>query len=520
MIYSASTIGLTAIPVTIRSVVVPDDRVRSWSSGLRIADSHPQANTVRQRLAAVLDRAAAGQPRLQCPGRVTISYEPSNQTKPLDGMDLPAVLAILEAMWPDRFKVEPDSAWWGTMNLDESLGRVEGLLVAAEAWAHKHLIVPLSNQMEAGLLRQPTRLVHQLADVLSHVLTGKKLLKPVCSKGQPESPCAVDMASLLGNRKAKRAAEIAAAGGHSAMLLGSQGTGKTMLGQAFAGILPPMTVDEQYEVTRIYSACGLIPAGQLVTARPFRSVHHSISMQGLVGGGSAGRICPGEVSLAHKGVLFVDEAPEFSRNALDALRKPIESGVVHLSRVGVQTILPASFALLAAANPCRCGYSGTYWCSGCQSWSLHRICGCGGVAQERCRCSPVEARRYQAKLSGPMLDRIDLRVRMLPLSSRDRLERGESSTIVQQRGVLARERMAVRLKPFGVRTNATIPPGQTMVACRFETSGLEAYERLLASEPMSNRRADRLVRVAQTIADLDGRDITRDDVAEAASFVI
>ena len=548
MIFSATTIGLTPIPVTIRAVLTPDTRTRrTWIGSLHIADENHQAPVIARRLAAILDRAAAGQPNLGCRGRVTVSLEPSSPAKTLCGLELPILLSIMETQFDGRFQPQHEYAWFGNIGLDESLTRVDNLLSSTEACVKKTVIVPSANSAEAGLIRRPCLLADDLAEIVRFVHSGTALRKPrVCldsledkstlddgrrlgkfgskpqsTEGQIMTPCAIDMMRILGNKIAKRAAEIAAAAGLSLLTIGSPGVGKTMLGRAFAGILPPMTDDERYEVTRIQASAGLLPPGQLASDRPFRPVHHSVSMQALVGGGSAGKISPGEVSLAHRGVLFLDEAPEFTRNALDALRQPVEAGVVHISRVGVQTILPASFALLAAANPCRCGYAGTYWCLTCRSWSLTRICHCGAVAQDKCRCSPMEARRYQARLSGPLLDRVDMRVRMLPLSSEDRsASPGDSSSAVQARVIAARDRMASRLQPLGVRTNATIPPGQTMTSCQFATSGLDAYEQVLRDEPMSNRRADRLLRVAQTIADLDGGAVTADAVTEARSFVV
>jgi magnesium chelatase family protein len=317
---------------------------------------------------------------------------------------------------------------------------------------------------------------------------------------QPIIDKATDFGRIRGQELAKRAALIAAAGGHNLLLIGPPGEGKSLLAGALRGILPPLTDGEKVDLTRIYSAVGALEEdGCAVTRRPVRNIHHSASMQALIGGGS-GIPRPGEITLAHHGVLFLDELPEFSRQALEALRQPMESGSVRITRVNASLEFPAMFTLVAAMNPCPCGYAGT----------------------PQCTCDVKAVERYQKKLSGPLLDRIDLQVTISPLSTEERfaaVRDGDSSklrALVQR----ARQRQQQRFQQTAIPYNAQIPGGQVPEYCQFSSPGFETFKEVVTRGNVSTRTTDRLAKVSRTIADLESSETVEPaHVEEAAKFV-
>ena len=301
----------------------------------------------------------------------------------------------------------------------------------------------------------------------------------------------LDLAEVLGQAEARLAVEICAAGGHNLSLLGPPGAGKTMLAERLPTILPLLEVAAAIEVTSIHSVAGRLTSGSgLLTVPPFCAPHHTSSMAAIVGGGSGGAIRPGAASLAHRGILFLDEAPEFHRDVLDALRQPLESGEVVIARSGTQAVFPARFTLVLAANPCPCAKS-------------------PGPGKTGCSCSPATRRRYLARISGPLLDRVDVKVRLQPVSRRDMLydrKFAEPSTVVAERVAAARERCAARLAGTPWRVNAEVPGTALRRAFPPKAGALTSLDRAMELGQVSARGADKIVRVAWSLADLGGKD--------------
>ena len=384
--------------------------------------------------------------------RITINLAPADIRKAGAAFDLPIALGVLAAAGLIDQRHSSDLLLLGELSLDGAIQSARGVLpIAAAARRHgmSRIVLPRANVGEAALVSGLEVIgVASLVEAVD-ALNGRPpdaapapIARPR-SKSQPDR----DFAEVRGQALAKRALEIAAAGGHSVLLVGPPGAGKTMMARRLPGILPPLTFDEALEATSIHSVAGLLPAGTgLLAHRPFRAPHHTISEAALVGGGSNPR--PGEISLAHNGVLFLDEIPEFDRRALEVLRQPIEEGSIHIARVARTAVFPARFVLVAAMNPCPCGYA-------------------GDVTHE-CRCTPLHILRYRNRLSGPLRDRIDLVIEVpaVPLTVLTTAPDGESSIAVRQRVVEARRRQASRFPTTAMRTNANLEgrPAPTFVS--------------------------------------------------------
>ncbi len=425
--------------------------------------------------------------------RITVSLAPADLPKDGGRFDLPIALGILIASNQIRVDDLNGREFLGELSLAGEVRGVAGCLPAmlAARDAGRTLVLPADNADEAGLVSEADcRLADDLAGVAAALAGRAELPEPApvrCDRPPPEA----DLADVRGQARARRALEIAAAGGHNVLMIGPPGTGKTLLASRLPGILPPMTEAEALETAAIGSVCGrpLDPARW--RRRPFRSPHHTASGVALVGGGTRPR--PGEISLAHHGVLFLDELPEFDRKVLEVLREPLESGRIVISRAALQAEFPARFQLVAAMNPCPCGYAGD--------------------ESGRCRCSPDQIERYRARVSGPLLDRIDLHVEV-PRQAFGKLPPGEDSATVRARVDAARGRQQRR-----AGLNASLGVAGVRRHCALDVRGEKLLESACERLALSARAHQRILKVARTVADLDGAErIGSAHLAEAVGF--
>lgn len=438
--------------------------------------------------------------------RLTVNLAPADIPKEGSSLDLPIAVGILAACgYVEKDRLDK-SLFIGELSLEGKARRVQGVIsisLLARKLKIADLYVPNENAKEAGLVDGiDVYPVRTLSDLILHLNKQKPLAfqpKIEWEDVPDQEGYEFDFAEVRGQEQAKRALEIAAAGFHNVIMKGPPGAGKTMLSRAFPSILPKMDKDEILEVSKIYSVSGLLQDKFFIDRRPFRSPHHTTSRIGLVGGGT--HPTPGEVSLSHRGVLFLDELPEFPRSVLESLRQPLEDGYVSITRAAGSLTFPSRFLLLAASNPCPCGYL--------------------GHPKRNCRCMPGAIIKYRKRLSGPLLDRIDLHIDVPPVKeeSLELYYEAESSKKIRKRVSLARERQLKRFKNAQIKTNGEMNSAQVKKYCRLSKEALDLLKQAISRLSLSARSYFKVIKVAQTIADLHKMDkIESSYIAEALQY--
>lgn len=445
--------------------------------------------------------------------KVTINLAPADIKKEGSLYDLPIAIGILSAngdLDSEKFK---EFAFMGELSLDGSLRSVSGVLPLVAGLRElgiTKIIVPEENVKEAALIQDiEVYGAKHLTDVINNftenIENKKKLIKTTCNiKDYMKSECEkidYDFKDVKGQVKAKKALEIAAAGGHNILMSGSPGSGKTLLTKCFASILPPPEPEEAIELTKIYSIAGLVDKEHpLITKRPFRTVHHTASSVGIIGGGSNPK--PGEITLAHRGILFFDELVEFPRPVLEVMRQPLEDGEIVISRAQISIKYPAKFIFVGAMNPCPCGYYGD--------------------KEKECTCAEFQVKRYLSKISGPLLDRIDIQIEVPRLNTEELLNKNfesESSLDIRKRVIKAREIQTKRYKGYGIFTNSELTPKLIKKFCKIDEKSEDFVRMICKKFNLSGRSYDRLLKLSRTIADLDGSEnIKSEHLAQAVQY--
>ena len=497
--YAGAIVGIDAVTVTVE--------VNLAGSGLGLFLVGLPDNAVKeseQRIRSAFENTGM---RMTAK-KIVVNLAPADLRKEGAAFDLPIAVAILAATSQVVDEMLPTTMFAGELSLDGGIKGIKGVLplvVKAREEGLKRVILPLENAAEGAVVEGIDIIgVRSLAEVVSY-LNGDISIEPTMSSDVVESVATLnryleDFADVKGQAQVKRALEIAAAGGHNVIMIGAPGSGKTMLARRLPSIMPPMTLDEALEATKIHSVAGKLGASTgLLTQRPFRAPHHLTSQVALIGGGQSPQ--PGEVSLAHNGILFLDELPEFGRNVLEVLRQPLEDKKITVSRARYSVEYPANFSLVASMNPCPCGYY--------------------NHPTKECTCPPSAVHRYMSRISGPLLDRIDLHIEVTPVPLSEMMSERveESSEAVRERVIRARRIQSARFSGLGIHTNSMMNSKMLREYCPLDERSRTLLERAMAQLNLSARAHDRIIKVARTIADLAGEEqISVTHISEAITY--